>query len=446
MKATIYITGKIGKETTLVDVIRQFKSFEDVTEVEVFIHSEGGNVEDGEAIYNYLVALDKDYPVTTITDKAYSIAAKVFAAGQNRIVEDADKALMIHFAWAKAEGTADKFEAIAEVLREMEDEFATFYSDFLNIDEEAVRSLLDNETFISGTDAVELGFATEVKVVAEAVAEFDINKSKIKTMNKDLKKKSKGQALLEAMAAFVGIDLKTQEVEVKAELTLQDSNGTEIVFPDLDSGDTPKVDDKATIDGANIPDGSYIMPSLEDQTLVFVGGMVSEIIPKEDEEEETEAKEEKTETGAKEDTEVKAEEIKEVSVWSVEVANTSFEIGEVVNYEFDGETYPVSAGEFQLNDGKRIVTDASGVIVKIKEVEEVETTTATEASFEDLLEKVTEKIKAEVNAELLLKEKEITALKAKIGSKEFKSEKKEVPETGKEKGTRASRILRAANL
>jgi len=90
MKATIYISGKIGKETTLVDVIRQFKSFEDPTEVEAYIHSEGGNVEEGDGIYNYLKGIDKEIPVTTITDKAYSIAAKIFAAGRERIVEDVE--------------------------------------------------------------------------------------------------------------------------------------------------------------------------------------------------------------------------------------------------------------------------------------------------------------------------------------------------------------------
>lgn len=57
------------------------------------------------------------------------------------------------------------------------------------------------------------------------------------------------------------------------------------------------------------------------------------------------------------------EEIKEVSVWSVEVVNTSFEIGDTVMYDYDGEQYPVSAGEFRLKDGTKIVTDASGVIV-----------------------------------------------------------------------------------
>lgn len=457
MKATIYISGKIGKDTTLVDVIRQFKSFDEPDSVDAVIHSIGGSVEEGENIYNYLKTLDAAIPVTTITDKAYSIAAKIFAAGSERIIEDIDKALMIHFAWAKVEGNAEKLELVAEALREMEDGFAKFYSGFLGVDEDTVRSLLDNETFVSGSAAVELGFATKIKVTAEAVAEFNsintnINKKK---MTEKKSKKKAGQILLQAMAAFVGI-------EINAEMTLQDSNGTDVVFPDLESGDTPKVGDAATIDGSAIPDGSYIMPSLEEVTLVFVEGKVSEVVPKEEEEVEetaeqkaarleTEAAAEaaekpKTEKKTEVKTEVNAEEIKEVSVWSVEVANTTFELGETVNYQFDGEVYPVSAGEFQLSDGRRIVTDASGVIVNIKEAEapkQVEVDA--EGSFEELLEKVSEKVKAEINAEyeikLSEKDNEIKVLKTKIGSKEFKAEEKKIETSKEEKQNYQASVL-----
>ena len=450
MNDNIYITGKIIKGETLLDVVRQYKSFEDPGSIQVIIHSEGGNVEEGEAVYNYLNGLKAEIPVNTYTDKAYSIAAKIFAVGQERIVEDTDEALMIHFAWAKPKaGNAEYFEAVAEELRKLEDDFAVYYSEFLEVDEDTVRNLLDNETFISGSDAVELGFATGSKVTAEAVAEHDIDNSKNNTMTD--KKKNKGQKLLEAMAEFVGIDLNQKPVEINAELTLQDSSGSDIVFPDLESGDNPKVDDAATMDGAAIPDGSYIMPSLEDSTLVFVDGKVSEIIPKE-EEEETEA--EKEARLAKEAAaEAAAEEIKEVCTWSVNSTNTSFEIGETVMFEgWDGgDPYAASSGEFRLSDGSKIVTDASGVIVSKEPAESAEPALEAEASFEGLLEKVTikvsEKVRTEIQAEfdakLAEKDTEIEGLK-KLAGKEITAGLRDLPEAGKKKGNRAAAILDAA--
>lgn len=430
MKAIIYISGKIGKDTTLVDVIRQFKSYEDPTEVLAIIDSVGGVKEEGDAIYNYLEGLKAKIPVNTYAKKAYSISAKIYAVGQERIIDDVDKALMIHFAWAKPNsGTAEYFEAIAEQLREMENEFALFYSGFLDIDETTVRSLLDSETFISGSEAVEIGFATQIKETVEAVAEYNSIKTKfnIEKMTEKKSKKKAGRILLEAMAAFIG-------VEINAELILQDSDGTEIVFPDLEGADVPKVGDAAKIDGSAIPDGSYVMPSLEEATVVFVDGKVSEIIPKADdaEEETVETEAEKEARLAAEAAEINAEEIKQVSVWEIEVVNTSFAVGDVVTLKgWDGgEDYTSGAGEFQLSDGRRIVTDASGVIVVIKEADAPkEIPVDAEASFEDLLEKVNKKVKAEINAEyeakLTLKDTEIKALKAKIGSKEFNASEEE---------------------
>lgn len=456
MKAVIYISGKIGKDTTLVDVIRQYKSYEDPTEVLAIIDSFGGDKEIGDSIYDFFEGLKAEIPVNTYAKKAYSIAAKIFAVGQERIVDDKDKALMIHFAWAKPKrgGDAEFFETIAEQLREMEDEFASFYSSFLDVDEETVRNLLDKETFISGSEAVDLNFATELKVAAEAVAEYDFLNSNIniKKMTEKKKTKSKGQLLIEAMASFVGIEIETkQDVEIVAELTLQDSNGTDIVFPDLESGDTPKVGDAATMDGSAIADGSYIMPSLEEATVVFVDGKISEINPKE-EVEETETEIEAAEKAKQTKTEVNAEELKEVFTYSVTATNTSFEVGETLMFEgWDGgEDYAASAGEFRMSDGSKIVTDASGIIVSKEAAETAEPTLEAEASFDGLLEKVTDKVKTEINAEYEAKfekqTKEIKALKKQLGSKEIEVNAEEIPEINtKTKGSRASQILAAAN-
>lgn len=454
MKATIYISGKIGKETTLVDVIRQYKSFEEPSEVCAIIDSIGGSVEEGEAIYDYLKNLKSEHPVNTYAKKAYSQAAKIFAVGDEREVDDVEKSLMIHFAWGKAEGRAEDFEAVAEYLRGLENEFAEFYAEFLDIDEETISTLLNNETFISGQDALRFGFATKIKVAAEAVAEYSVKNSNVNKMTDKKKEKSKGQALLEAMAAFVGIDYKTgQPVEVNAEMTLQDSTGTEIVFPDLESGDTPKVGDKATIDGSPVPDGEYIMPSLEDATVVFADGAISEIKPKEEGTTETET-EASQEGKGKKKPEINAEtEALEISTWSMRLVNDTFAVGDVVKYYgWEDEESIVSAAEIKIPDGRTIVTDAGGVIVSIKEANSPEQVTDVEASFEDMLEKVTAKvagkIKADVSAEfqtkLTEKDNEIKDLKKKIGSKEFNAQEKD--NDGKEKAqpgkSQASVLLR----
>lgn len=412
MKAIIYISGIIGEETTLTDVIRQFKSYDEPTEVEAKIHSEGGNVEQGDAICDFLNGLKKTMTVNTSATKAYSIAAKIFSVGEERIVEDAEKAIMIHFAWAEVKGKAEKLELVAEALREMENDFASYYSEFLAVDEDTARSLLDNDTFISGSEAVELGFATGLKSATKAVAKYD---SIINLKTSKMSKKSKGKQLLAAFAAFVGLE----DADANA-LVLQDSSGTEIDFSELESGDVPKVGDAGTIDGDPVPDGEYIMPSLEDAKVVFVDGKISEI----NEAEEVEETEEEIQARL----DAKAEEVQQISVWEQTASNTSFEVGDVMTYDYDGETYNFGAGEFFVPSiDKNVVTDASGVIVAHKDkvvtsTEQVDDEAEVSAQLEGMLEKVENKISAKYEAKFEEQAKKINTLNKLVGSKEFKAE------------------------
>lgn len=418
MKGTIYISGIIGKETTLSDVIRQFKSFTEPSEVDVVIHSEGGDVEQGDAMFDYLQGIKKTIPVNTITDKAYSISAKIFSVGEKRVVEDIDKAIMIHFAWATVSGKAEKLEIIAEALRELENDFAGYYSEFLDIDETTVRSLLDNDTFISGADAIALGFATELKTETKAVAQYEPNNYNLKTSKMS---KSKNR-ILNAFKAFLD-----NEVEVNA-LVLQDSTGKEIEFADLEEGATPKEGDTATIDGEAIQEGEFIMPSLEGKIVVFSDGKVSEIKDAEVEDAEEDA------------VEVNAEVIKEVLNWEIETSSTSFNEGDVLEYEYEGETYSFGVGEYYIPSiGKSVVTDATGTIVKVKESASPDTTTVEEdaevsaqeqVQIEAVLEKLTNKISTKFEAKFTAQEEKIKKLNKLLGSKEFNAQEEEVETSG----------------
>lgn len=439
MKAIIYISGLIGKETTLVDVIRQYKGYEDPTEVELKIHSEGGDVEEGDKIYNYFDNLKKTIPVNTEATKAYSISAKIFSVGTERVVEDGDKRIMIHFAWGSAKGKAETFEKVAKVLRGLEDEFATYYSEFLSVDEDTVRGLLDTNTFLSAEEAVELGFATEIKEAVKAVAVYNPN-IKEEKMTK-MSKKTKFQTFVSAAADMFNI---TEDVQVNA-LELQDSSGTTIDFPDVEDGENPVVGSVGNIDGSPVEDGEYIMPSLENKILVFVDGKVSEIkeaVVEEETEVEIQAR-----LLREEKIRIAAEEVQQISVWTQEATNTSFEVGDQMTYEFDGETFPYSAGEYFVPSlDKNVVTDASGVIVAHKDKvvvstvdEVVETTEAAQASFDAEMTGLQDKIEASISAKYEKKfttqAAEMEVLKRAIGSKEINAVL-ETEETGikKEKG------------
>jgi ATP-dependent protease ClpP protease subunit len=110
---TIYITGEIGVDVTLLDVIKQVTTISRI--ILVKIDSVGGYVDCGNDIYNYLKNLD--VPVTTYTTKAYSIASVIFMAGETRVIpEGAIDALMIHLPWMEAAGNHSE---LTDYLKEL---------------------------------------------------------------------------------------------------------------------------------------------------------------------------------------------------------------------------------------------------------------------------------------------------------------------------------------
>lgn len=262
MRGTIYITGEIGLDTTLLDVVKQVKAQSSATEYLVKIDSIGGYVDAGNDIYNYLKNLDK--PVTTYAIQAYSIASVIYMAGSTRIVsENSEKVLMIHLPWMKVEGSHDVITSHLSKLKATEDQLVKFYSEALSIDKNTIQSLLSQETYLSATQALELGFATQIQPQAQAVARLHNNENK--------EEKSLMNKLQKEVSAIYN-----KVFGIKNEMVVQDATGIEILFPDLADGDVAEQGEKATIDGKPA-DGERLMP--DGSKLMFEAGVLKEIIP-----------------------------------------------------------------------------------------------------------------------------------------------------------------------
>ena len=270
-QGTIYISGVIGEDTNLLDVIRQVKAQKNADSYLVKIDSIGGYVDVGISIFDYLKGLEKE--VDTYTTKAFSIASVIFLAGEKRIIpEGAVDALMIHLPWTEVKGSSDVLSAHAEYLKEIENDLSNIYSEALEIDKNTIQSLLTSETYLDAAQALEMGFATMIQPQMKAVAMINNKENEdeslmIKISKEVIKKLNQVKAMLSG---------------AKAELVLQDSTGVELIFPDLEANDMPAIDEKVTVDGKQA-EGDYIMP--DGSTIVVVAGVVTEIIEAETEEE-----------------------------------------------------------------------------------------------------------------------------------------------------------------
>lgn len=165
-KADVYIFGDITSwpwfesDVSSYTLARTIQAMEDVDEITVHINSYGGEVAEGLAIHNSLK--DHSAKITTICDGfACSAASVVFMAGDKRIMNPASL-LMIHNAWSHASGNAKELRKAADDLDVISATAAEAYKAKVNIAEDELQQLLDNESWISPAEAVEMGFATNI--------------------------------------------------------------------------------------------------------------------------------------------------------------------------------------------------------------------------------------------------------------------------------------------
>jgi len=141
----------------------------DVDIINVHINSYGGEVAEGLPIYNML----KNHKATVKTycdGFACSIASVIFMAGDERIMNDASL-LMIHNAWTSISGNAAELRKQADDLEKITQASIEAYMSRVNITEDELKALLDAETWLLPSEALEKGFATSI------VAETQTNKA-----------------------------------------------------------------------------------------------------------------------------------------------------------------------------------------------------------------------------------------------------------------------------
>lgn len=148
-------------EMSAVNLSKQLEELDGVSRINVNINSYGGEVAEGLAIYNSL----KRHPAEIITrcdGFACSIASVIFMAGDKRVMNEASL-LMIHNAWTWAQGNAAELRKQADDLETITSASVAAYMSSVSISEEEVRALMDAETWLDPSTALEYGFCTEIR-------------------------------------------------------------------------------------------------------------------------------------------------------------------------------------------------------------------------------------------------------------------------------------------
>lgn len=148
-------------EVSAVTLSQKLEALGDVSKINVFINSYGGEVAEGLAIYNALKR-HKAKVVTYCDGFAASIASVIFMAGDERIMNESSL-LMVHNAWTRGSGNAEELRKMAEDLDKITQASIAAYKAHSNLTEEEIKALLDGETWILPEEALAYGFATSIE-------------------------------------------------------------------------------------------------------------------------------------------------------------------------------------------------------------------------------------------------------------------------------------------
>lgn len=127
-------------------------------DITVKLNSGGGLAFDGVAIHNALK--DHDGKVTILVDGIAASAASVLAMAGDEIIMQDGALMMIHNASGVTWGTKQDHEKTINVLGRLDGSTGKIYARRSGQDQEAVQTMMDDETWMTGEEAVEAGFAT----------------------------------------------------------------------------------------------------------------------------------------------------------------------------------------------------------------------------------------------------------------------------------------------
>lgn len=138
------------------------------------INSPGGDVFDGISIFNMLVAHKGKVRVEIVGLAASS--ASIIAMAGDEIAMAQNAFMMIHNAWTIAQVDRHAAAEIGVFLGKIDAALARTYADRTKKGVRSIAQMMDDETWMTGKEAVEQGFATEILTAAtDAKAAFDLS-------------------------------------------------------------------------------------------------------------------------------------------------------------------------------------------------------------------------------------------------------------------------------
>lgn len=187
--AEITIFDEIGgRGITARQFAQDLSAFRDISLIKLYIHSPGGDVFEGMAIYNLI----RNHPARVeveVLGLAASMASVIAMAGDTVIMPE-NAMMMIHRPWGIQGGDADSMRRYADLLDQVEDNLVSSYTNKTGKTADEIKTMLAAETWLTGAEAVEQGFADQLaqplqmaaSLTSKRIEEFEHMPEKLKSL------------------------------------------------------------------------------------------------------------------------------------------------------------------------------------------------------------------------------------------------------------------------
>ena len=164
--ANLYIYGDIvyydeyDSDVSAFGFEKELEELGDISELNVHINSLGGSTFQGLAIYNLLK--QHKAKINMYIDGIAASAASIIAMAGDKVFMPKTSMIMIHNCWTGIIGNAKELRKTADDMDKIAVAYKTAYLAKINIDEEKLDKLLEEETYLTADECIEMGFADEI--------------------------------------------------------------------------------------------------------------------------------------------------------------------------------------------------------------------------------------------------------------------------------------------
>lgn len=264
-----------GKKCSVADLIQEVRNMEDTEPIDLEIDSLGGSLLHGIELYRALK--NHSGKVTALVDGCACSAASLIMCGADHISVRPDSVIMIHGVQVEQQViNSQNLAKLSEDIESLDSVIAEIYAQRTGVDTEQIRDWMNPEKWMSGKEAIHLGFADALAGETETNPSLENAFKNYKAIAKPLTKtemeelmgdvKTAAQKLLNAcdpekkneeIENACGDDKKAETPnpeEEKAELKNEDSTTDENTPADSDPDDNEPDDTPDTSDDKNDSD------------------------------------------------------------------------------------------------------------------------------------------------------------------------------------------------